>query len=78
MILCLPTFALLRVPTVILCSSFSRGKRRPQRYYVGKEFLEREVAGAKDITGGFDAEMPSEWESWLRHRREDPPTNEQV
>ena len=27
---------------------------------------------------GFDAEIPSEWESWLRHRRDDPPTEKQV
>ena len=22
--------------------------------------------------------MPSEWEAWLRHRRDEPPTDEQV
>ena len=27
---------------------------------------------------GFDAGMPSEWEAWLRHRRDEPPTDEQV
>ena len=27
---------------------------------------------------GFDAEIPSEWEAWLRHRRDEPPTDEQV
>ena len=31
-----------------------------------------------DWTAGFDAKMPAEWESWLRHRREDPPSDEVV
>lgn len=27
---------------------------------------------------GFDAELPAEWESWLRGRRGQPPTDEEV
>ena len=27
---------------------------------------------------GFDSQIPSEWESWLRMRRDDPPTDKQV
>ena len=34
--------------------------------------------GYTDQYEGFDAKMPSEWESWLRHRREAPPTDEQI
>jgi NADH:ubiquinone oxidoreductase subunit len=30
------------------------------------------------LYAGFDATLPAEWESWLRHRRDDPPTPEQV
>jgi NADH dehydrogenase [ubiquinone] 1 alpha subcomplex assembly factor 2 len=26
----------------------------------------------------FEQDLPCEWESWLRHRRADPPTNEEV
>lgn len=26
----------------------------------------------------FDAKLPSEWESWLRYRRNDPPTKEEI
>ena len=31
-----------------------------------------------DTWAGFDAELPSEWESWLRHRRADPPAEREV
>ena len=27
---------------------------------------------------GFDSNLPSEWESWLRHRRADAPTEKEV
>ena len=54
----------------------SRGRRRPRRWYSNIE------SGHQDFTTmnpvGFDAEIPSEWESWLRHRRDDPPTEKQV
>merc|ERR1719343_394467 len=53
------------------------GKRRPTRWYNTAE------TGKKDTVGiahwaGFDAELPSEWESWLRHRRAEPPTDKEV
>ena len=38
---------------------------------------QKEIFGV-DIAGGFDAKLPAEWESWLRMRRDDPPTFEQV
>ncbi|XP_014356537.2 uncharacterized protein LOC106709282 [Papilio machaon] len=44
----------------------SRGKRKPSRWY--------------DPPKGNDFEdpIPAEWESWLRMRREDPPTEEEI
>jgi NADH:ubiquinone oxidoreductase subunit len=62
---------------IVVPFPFSRGKRRPTRYYQSPETDEKETIGHNAI-GGFDAEMPSEWESWLRHRRLDPPTVDQV
>ncbi|GAB0087036.1 NADH dehydrogenase [Sergentomyia squamirostris] len=32
----------------------------------------------KDDKDAFDQEMNAEWESWLRGRRQDPPTQEEV
>ncbi len=55
----------------------SRGKRRPQRWYISPDTYQKEALG-RDSAGGFDAKMPSEWESWLRHRREQPPSEETV
>ena len=43
----------------------SRGKRHPRRWI--------EPAGQQ-----FDQEMPPEWEAWLRRRRADPPSDEEV
>ncbi|XP_043265860.1 NADH dehydrogenase [ubiquinone] 1 alpha subcomplex assembly factor 2 [Colletes gigas] len=42
-------------------------KKRPSRYFepVNKE-------------AGFDQEIPAEWESWLRYRRMNPPTKEEL
>ena len=31
-----------------------------------------------DLAAGFDAELPAEWESWLRHRRAEPPSEKEV
>ncbi|XP_073999949.1 NADH dehydrogenase [ubiquinone] 1 alpha subcomplex assembly factor 2 [Rhodnius prolixus] len=42
--------------------------RRFTRYYVPK---------GGDVTK-FDEGLPAEWESWLRHRRKTPPTEEEV
>jgi len=55
----------------------SRGKRRPIRWYDAPNTNQKEIFGV-DIAGGFDAKLPAEWESWLRMRRDDPPTFEQV
>lgn len=44
-------------------SSTSR-HRRPSRYFVP--------------INDFDQELPAEWESWLRHRRKEPPTPEEI
>ena len=53
------------------------GKRVATRYYLAPDTYQKDIIG-RDIRAGFDAEMPAEWESWLRHRRDDPPTDEQV
>lgn len=55
----------------------SRGRRRPRRWYTNEETKHHDVRDATH-TGGFDAEIPSEWESWLRHRRDAPPTNDMI
>lgn len=55
----------------------SRGKRRPVRWYINVETNKKDVIGV-DRWAGFDAELPTEWESWLRMRRNDPPTEDQV
>lgn len=54
-----------------------RGKRRPIRWYRAPETESKEIMGI-DLYAGFDAKMPSEWESWLRHRRDEPPTEDQI
>ena len=56
---------------------FSRGKRRAQRWYSTVDTMKKEIVG-RDLYGGFDANIASEWESWLRHRRSDAPTAEEV
>ena len=45
------------------------GKRRPSRWYNTAD-VERSDAetGPSEKWAGFDAELPAEWESWLRHR----------
>jgi NADH:ubiquinone oxidoreductase subunit len=32
----------------------------------------------KDLWAGFDSNLPSEWESWLRHRRPEPPSEQEI
>ena len=54
-----------------------RGKRRASRWYESPETGQKDVIG-RDVTAGYDAEIPAEWESWLRHRRDEPPTPEAV
>jgi len=54
-----------------------RGKRRPVRWYDAPETNQKEILGV-DRYGGFDAKLPAEWDSWLRMRRDEPPTPEQI
>ena len=44
----------------------SEGKRKSSRWFV--------PTNKED----FDQEMPAEWESWLRFRRNEPPTEEEL
>uniref|UniRef100_A0A023FYU8 Uncharacterized protein n=1 Tax=Amblyomma parvum TaxID=251391 RepID=A0A023FYU8_AMBPA len=44
----------------------SRGKRRPRRWFEPR------------IKENFTADMPAEWEAWLRGRRAVPPTQEEI
>ncbi|CAH2050747.1 unnamed protein product, partial [Iphiclides podalirius] len=44
----------------------SRGKRKPSRWYDPPKGLD------------FEDPIPSEWESWLRMRRKEPPTEDEV
>lgn len=44
----------------------SVGKRRASRWFEPPE------------KGDFQQELPAEWESWLRHRRKEPPSDEEV
>ncbi|XP_076240746.1 NADH dehydrogenase [ubiquinone] 1 alpha subcomplex assembly factor 2 [Calliopsis andreniformis] len=41
-------------------------KKRPSRYFVPVN------------KNDFEQELPAEWEAWLRYRRINPPTNEEV
>ena len=42
----------------------------PKRWYESPETNQKETVGINSA-GGFDAILPAEWESWLRHRRYD-------
>lgn len=44
----------------------SRGKRKPRRWFEPR------------IAENFTADMPAEWEAWLRGRRPVPPTQEEI
>ncbi|XP_031640958.1 NADH dehydrogenase [ubiquinone] 1 alpha subcomplex assembly factor 2 [Contarinia nasturtii] len=44
------------------------GKRRPERWFVPADKSDE----------SFDNELTAEWESWLRLRRVDPPTDEEL
>ena len=55
----------------------SRGKRRSRRWYTNASSGHHDVRDGS-ISEGFDSEIPSEWESWLRHRRDAPPSDEQI
>ena len=47
------------------------------RWYTSLETGRDDIV-AKDTWAGFDSDLPSEWESWLRFRRDRPPTEEEV
>jgi len=53
------------------------GKRRPTRWYNTAETEKADII-AKDLWAGFDSNLPAEWESWLRFRRTEPPTDDEV
>lgn len=56
--------------------------------HFGNKYFEIEAGGSRSKRSryfepvgkndGFDNQMPAEWESWLRGRRKDPPTEEEV
>lgn len=55
------------------------GKRRPSRWYNTADVDKSDAeTGPSEKWAGFDAELPAEWESWLRHRRAEPPTEKEV
>lgn len=43
----------------------SRGRRHPRRWI-------------QTVSDRFDQEMPAEWDAWLRKRRAEPPSDEEV
>lgn len=56
----------------------SRGRRRARRWYTNEVSEHHDVRDTTKGAIGFDAEIPAEWESWLRFRRDAPPTEKQV
>ena len=55
----------------------SRGRRRGRRWYTNEVSNHHDPRGHENVDG-FDSQIPSEWESWLRFRRDEPPTAQQV
>merc|ERR1711862_600720 len=55
----------------------SRGKRRGRRWFTHESSNHQDPRIHTNVDG-FDNEIPSEWDSWLRFRRDDPPTAKQV
>lgn len=53
------------------------GKRRPTRWYDTAQTGKGDMLH-KDAWGGFDSDLPAEWESWLRFRRTQPPSEDEV
>ena len=51
-----------------LMNPFRRGKRTAKRWYETPNHHEKEALGYS-TSAGFDAQLPAEWESWLRYRR---------
>eukprot|EP00088_Acartia_fossae_P043939 TRINITY_DN4651_c0_g1_i1.p1 TRINITY_DN4651_c0_g1~~TRINITY_DN4651_c0_g1_i1.p1 ORF type:complete len:185 (+),score=46.09 TRINITY_DN4651_c0_g1_i1:45-599(+) len=54
------------------------GKRRPTRWYTAADKKNERDALNKEVWAGFDSDLPSEWESWLRFRRTEPPSDDEV
>lgn len=54
-----------------------RGRRRPRRWFTNEQSGHHDIRDTSKIEG-HDREMPAEWESWLRFRRDEPPTERQV
>ena len=77
MILQNQTYPQFPITIISINYPFSRGKRRAQRWYITDETERKEIIGV-DQFAGFDSSLPSEWESWLRHRRADPPQPQEV
>lgn len=56
--------------------------------YYGTKYYEEEIRSSKRTRpprsfepvnkDDFDQELPAEWEAWLRYRRKEPPTREEV
>ena len=55
----------------------SRGRRRGRRWFTNEVSKHHDPRGHETVDG-FDSEIPTEWESWLRFRRDEPPTEQQV
>ena len=55
----------------------SRGKRRPRRWFTNEASKHHDPREHSNVDG-FDKNIPTEWESWLRFRRDAPPTEQQV
>ena len=54
-----------------------RGRRRGRRWYTNAISNHNDPRDHSTVAG-FDKDIPSEWESWLRFRRDAPPTEQQV
>ena len=54
------------------------GRHRPKRWYTNQVSGHHDPSRVRDVQEGFDIEIPTEWESWLRFRRHDPPSEKQV
>jgi len=59
-----------------------RGKRTAKRWYETPNHMEKEPGAPYGLgyntAAGFDAKLPAEWESWLRYRRDDSPSDHEV
>lgn len=66
---------------------FARRKLVGEDYY-GTKYYEEDIRNSRRSRApryfvpvnkdNFDQELPAEWESWLRYRRNDPPTSEEI